>query len=137
MPVNKARKSVRLSELEDHIEISIEEDSEVLTVKDLKRHITELGEEGHEYSNWYVIERKRWKPNAQYMLETYIEQEYDNMYEDWDSRAMDCLTKDVVDKMQALLDEAFKGDSATEYWSYEMPVEIDVFPKQNNKKGNR
>ena len=121
-------KQLKLSELHDDIELSIEESTTVYTVAELKWEITELGEPHHESSNWYTIKRERWNPNARYMIDSYIENEQDSMYEDWDERAMDCVTDEVVSKIQAILDEAFKGDYATAYWTYEEPVEIDVFP---------
>lgn len=123
---------LKLSKLSDDIEVSAKESHIVYTVAELKREILELGEPHHETSNWYTIERKRWSPDAYSMVESYIENEYCNMYDGWNERAMDCITDEVVDKIQAILNEAFKGDYATAYWEYDKPVEIDVFP--NNKK---
>ncbi|HAM79579.1 MAG TPA: hypothetical protein DCO80_02065 [Ornithinibacillus sp.] len=121
-------KRLKLSELADDVEVSIEESSTVYTVAELKHEILEIGEPHHESSNWYTITRKRWKPNAMHMVENYIEREYDEMYEDWDSRAMDCLTDEVVSKIQSILDKAFEGDYATLYWTCEDRVEIDIQP---------
>lgn len=121
-------KKLKLSELADEVEVSIEESSNVYTVAELKHEILELGEPHHESPNWYTITRKRWKPNAMYMIETYIEREYDEMYEDWDNRALDCVTNEVIDKIQTILDEAFKDDYATTYWTYEDRLEIDIKP---------
>lgn len=119
---------LKLSQLADDIEISIEESHTVYTVAELKHEIIELGEAHHESSNWYTIKRQRWSPDARYMLERYIEDVYDEMYEDWDERANDCITDEVVKKIQEILDEAFKGDSVAVYWTYEQPVEIDIYP---------
>lgn len=122
-------KKLKLSELADDVEVSIEESSTVYTVAELKREILELGEPHHESPNWFTITRKRWNPSAMQMVESYIEREYDEMYEDWDNRAMDCMTDEVISKIQSILDEAFKGDYATVYWTYEDRVEIDIQPK--------
>ncbi|WP_017728546.1 hypothetical protein [Halalkalibacterium ligniniphilum] len=120
---------LKLSELSDDIEVSIEESSTVYTVAELKREIIELGEP-HDESSWYTITRKKWIPDARGMVEGYIESEYDNMYEDWDERAWDCvMNHGAIDKIQAILNETFKGEYATAYWTYEMPVEIDILPK--------
>lgn len=124
MQIVKKRK---LSELADDVEVSVEETSTVYTVAELKQEIA-TGEPHHETSNWFTIHRKKWTPDARAMTENYIESEYDNMYEDWDERAQSCFTQEVIDQLQKVLDAAFKSDYATEYWSYEDRVEIDVFP---------
>lgn len=80
-------KKVKLSELADDIEISIEESNTFYTVAELKREIIKLGKPHHESTNWYTIKMQRWSPDA-------------------------------------------KGDYATVYWTYEIPVEIDVFPEK-------
>jgi hypothetical protein len=120
---------LKLSQLPDSTEISAEDSNSVYTVKELKREILEFGEPHHETGSWYTLQHKRWHPSAASMIESYIESEYCDMYEDWDERANDCITQDVVNKVQSILNEAFKGDSATEYWSYIDPVEIDIFPE--------
>lgn len=119
---------LKLSELPDEVEVSREGSDTVYTVAELKREILELGEPHHEYSDWCTIERKRWSPEAYSMIESYIENEYCNMYDGWNERALDCITDEVINKIQAILDEAFEGDYATAYWEYDKPVEIDVFP---------
>lgn len=121
---------LKLSQLNDDVEISIEESNSVYTVAELKREILELGEEHHKSDNWYTIIRKQWKPSAINMIRDYIEREYDDMYEDWDERAMDCVSDTVVANIQTILDEAFESDYATAYWIYDKPVEIDIFPKE-------
>lgn len=121
---------LKLSELSDEVEVSIEESHIVYTVAELKSEIINLGEPHHESSNWYTIDRKRWLPSASHMVDNYIQSEYDDMYENWDERAMDCLSDEVIEKIQKILDEAFKGDHATVYWTYEKQVEIDIFPNK-------
>jgi hypothetical protein len=125
--LNVVRK-LKLSELNDDVEVSIEESSTIYTVGELKREILELGEEHHLSDNWYTVNRQKWNPSASSMIEGYIEREYDDMYEDWDERANDCFTDELVSKIQSILDEAFKSDYATVYWTCENRVEIDVFP---------
>ncbi len=122
--------TVKLSELADDVEVSIEESSTVYTVGQLKREILELGEPHHEKSNWCTITREKWTPNAERMLDSYIENEGCDMYEDWDERAWDCLPKEVVEKIQKILDEAFSTEYATAYWICDMAVEIDILPPE-------
>lgn len=121
-------KMMKLSQLADDVEISVEESHLTYTVAELKREILDLGEPHHETSNWCVIKRQKWSPNANYMVESYIELEAQEMYEDWDERAMDCMTDEVIEEIQAILEKAFNSDHATAYWTYENPVEIDIFP---------
>lgn len=123
---------LKLSMLNDDVEVSSEDTNITYTVAELKTEITEMGEEHHLTNNWYTIKKKKWKPSADTMIESYIESEYDDMYEDWDERANDCITDEVKSKIQAILDEAFKDDYATVYWTYEKPVEIDIFPPKVN-----
>lgn len=122
---------LKLSELPDDVEVSSIESSTVYTVAEVKQEIIDLGEPHHESPNWYTVKRKRWSADAKWMIESYIDSEYDNMYEDWDERAKDCITDDVINQIQAILDEAFKGDSVAVYWDYDNFVEIDVFPNKN------
>lgn len=120
----------KLSELSNEIELCVEESSIIYTVAELKREILELGEPHHETDTWFIIKKKKWKPDVVRMVEQYIENEYDDMYEDWDERAMECMTDEHLNKIQEILNEAFKGEDATVYWSYEESVEIDIFPSE-------
>lgn len=120
----KVNESVKLSSLPADTLVSYEDARYTLTAAELIEKVTE-GEYG-EWLTWYVATEKRWQPNAKYMLERYIENEYDELYEEWDEKAFDCLNQDHYDRIQAVLDEAFKGDSATVYWVLDGPVvEID------------
>jgi hypothetical protein len=123
---------LKLSMLAEDVEISIEESHTVYTVAELKREITELGEPHHESANWYTIKREKWVPDAESMLDRYIDCEKDDLYEDWDESAWDCVMRNnAIDKIQAILDETFNSDYATTYWTYDKSVEIDIFPKNN------
>lgn len=118
--------SVYLSELPTKTELSFEDAGYTITAYELKIELTKY--DGQELANetWHTIQRKRWKPNAHHMIETYIDHQYDDMYEEWDTRAKECLNDEHYQKIQEVLNEAFKGDSATEYWSYEKGVIIDT-----------
>ncbi|MCY8922160.1 hypothetical protein QFZ25_001845 [Bacillus atrophaeus] len=120
----RIKEPLKLSQLQDDVEISIEETNDVYTVAEVKEEIR--NGEVCQNDNWFVIERRVWRPNAASMIESYIENEHCYMYEDWDERANDCITSDVVEKIQSVLDEAFKGDYATAYWTYKQPIEIDI-----------
>ncbi|MFY0521419.1 hypothetical protein ACOMCU_26920 [Lysinibacillus sp. UGB7] len=121
--------TLKLSELADDVEVSVEESNTVYTVAELKREILELDEPHHKTPNWSTVIRQKWSPCANSMLDSYIDNEYQEMYEDWDDRAWDMVAKhDLENKIQALLDEAFESDYATAYWTYDKPVEIDIYP---------
>ncbi|MDP4084693.1 MAG: hypothetical protein Q8934_08780 [Bacillota bacterium] len=123
---------LKLSQLSDNVEVSIEESSTVYTVAKLKREIIELGEPHHESSNWYTVVRRKWEPSAESMIDTYLENESCDLYEDFNSVAMDEMPKEAIEKIQSILDEVFKNNSVCDYWTYDKPVEIDIFPKEFN-----
>ena len=119
---------LKLSELDNNLEVASVNASGVYTVEELKDEIMG-GEPHHETKGWYIVGRKKWKPNAHNMLENYIEGESDEMYEDWEERVLSNLTDEAVAKIQAVLDEVLDHDYVTEYYTYETPIEIDIFPK--------
>lgn len=117
--------TLKLSQLADDIQITSDSNTtRVWEVEELKWAIYDgfdpIGE-------WYTVKSKKWKPSARFMIESYIENEYDSMYEDWDERAMDCISDTLIENIQTLLDEAFKCDLVSIYYEYDKPVEIDVY----------
>lgn len=118
----------KLSELSKDVELSYEDAGFAYTAAELKQELLNSLVD-NEYllsKDWFLIERKHWKPDARNMIDVYIENEYQEMYEDWDERAMDCISDEIISKLQNVLEEALKGDSVTEYWNYTESVEIDV-----------
>lgn len=121
-------KKLKLSEMNNEVEISIEESHIVYTVAELKREVMEMGEEHHLSSNWYTVTRRKWKPSAENMADGYLDTESDDLYEDFYSAAMSTLSKGAIEKIQHILNEVFDNNSVSDYWTYEIPVEIDVLP---------
>ena len=115
---------IKLSQLSNDTEISYEDSFCTITVGELKQLIKDGEYEGETY---YTIQRRKWQPSAQGMIQDYIESESQEMYEDWDERANDCIDDAVISNVQAILDEAFKGDSVTAYWTHENEIVIDYF----------
>lgn len=110
------KETVLLSELSNDEMLAYEDGHEVYTPQELRERI-EAGEELNHHT-WYVSTPQEWKPSAKQMIDDHIENEYDNgMYEDWDDRARDCITQEHIDKIQAVLDDMFKGDSVRKYWT--------------------
>lgn len=123
----KLNKPLKLSNLPHHIEVCNEETHDIYMVAELIDEIRD-GETSPE-GNWFLIKRRRWEPSANAMIDRYIEAEHEEMYEGWAERADDCFTKEVVEKIQEVLNHAFRGDYATSYWTSEQSVEIDIFPQ--------
>lgn len=119
---------IKLSEMNDEIEVSIEESSVVYTVGELKKEILEMGEEHHLSSNWYTVIKRKWKPSAEDMADRYLDNESDELYEDFYSAAMSELSNGAIEKIQHILDGVFGNNTVSDYWTYETPVEIDVSP---------
>ncbi|MFT9820322.1 hypothetical protein [Lysinibacillus sp. NPDC056185] len=46
------------------------------------------------------------------------------MYEDWDDRANECVTDEILQKIQTILDKAFASDSVKQYWTLEKKIVI-------------
>ena len=107
--------TVLLEDLKNDEMVSFEDANYTLTVSQLKEELMEDSETAKK--TWYVAVPETWTPDARSMLETYLENEYQEMYEDWDERAADCVTDDVVQKLQAIMDDAFKSPNVKNYWS--------------------
>lgn len=120
--------NLKLSQLADETEISLEESNRVYTVAELKREILELGEEHHLDGGWYTVTREKWHPSAEYMITNYIEQEQAEMYEDWGVQAIGHISDEQINQIQKILDSAFEQAAVTDYWKYDKLVEIDIFP---------
>ncbi|WP_277585856.1 hypothetical protein [Psychrobacillus antarcticus] len=121
--------NLKLSQLNDDVEISLEESHSVMTVEQVKREILELNEEHHLAGEWYTVNRIKWEPCALSMVTQYVEDQEDDMYEDWGEQALKHISTEVIQQIQKLLNEAIKGSSVNDVWKYDIPVEIDVFPK--------
>ncbi|QQO40663.1 hypothetical protein 000TH008_235 [Bacillus phage 000TH008] len=128
-------KMLKLSELPDYVELSIIDSSLVYTVEELKKEIAEYGEPHHLAGDWYVIQRKKWVPNAVDMVDCYLESKADDMYDDWYERAFECFSQRQFSKIQSVLEEAFDTDYATAYWDYCDSVAIDIIPHHKDKCG--
>lgn len=103
-----------LSTLSDDVILSYEYATYTLTPSELRQRI----EEGEALGNhtWYVCTPHKWKADAKRMIESYIDDQCQDMYEDWEEHAMDCLQQEHYDRIQAILDEAFSSEAVTDYW---------------------
>lgn len=117
---------IGLSQLPNETEISIEESNEVITAAELRKELLTDGDLRRANANWYTIKRMIWKPDARTMITDYIDQQCDEMYEDWDEHALGCIKKEHIQKLQAVLDDAFTSEEITDYWIYEKEIMIDT-----------
>lgn len=118
--------AVKLSELDPESFLLINGGS----VRETKHLVEELRNgdiEVNDVGSIYTAKVKLWEPSAKRMVETYIDQQQDEMYEDFDIRAFDCFTEDDLGKIQDIIDAVFARDKGIEtcYWE-DIPVIIDV-----------
>lgn len=96
--------------------------------KTVEEVITEIkdGEPHGDYA-WYLTKVHYWKPDAERMIDRYIQDEYEDMYEDWDERAYD-IFKRLVPQIQKILEETVEKnkDCVSVYYTCGEEVEIDV-----------
>lgn len=121
---------LKLSQLDNGVQIANEFHTINSEVGELKDDIIEHNTPYHNVKgDWFVITPAKWEPNAKDMLDGYIESIYQEMYEDWDDRAWNCITDEVINKIQKILDETF-DEATTNYWEFDFskPVEIDIRP---------
>lgn len=118
---------LKLSQLSDDVEIANKNTVRIWTVEELKNEIIQFGDE--QTGKWFIAKPKKWQPCAQSMIENYIENQADEMYEDWEERANNCVSSALIQNIQILLDGAFNNSDATDYWEWGTPVEIDILPK--------
>jgi hypothetical protein len=122
---------VKLSTLPDVALLSYEDAHETITASELRERIKN-GEESGRIS-WYTCEERRWFADAKAMIERHIEDQYDQMYEDWDEKAIETLNNKVneehIANIQLTLNEMFFSDYVSKYWTLEERVELDSFLK--------
>ncbi|KQN96921.1 hypothetical protein [Paenibacillus sp. Leaf72] len=118
--------SIKLSVLAADTILGYEDARYTLTAEELRQKLAD-GEYTSEIT-WYVATGRQWAPDAKKMVEQYIENENNNdLYEGWDARAYKCMKPEHYERIQIIMDEAFKSTYATQYWTLEGPiVEIDV-----------
>ena len=111
---------IKLSSLEDEVLVLHVDYLTPISAQEL-RDLLKEGEASTE--EWYVTEKRKWTPDARYMLNTYIENEADAMYEDWEDNAFACVNKEWVYKIDDILEKMFDESTRTYYVGTQ---EIDV-----------
>lgn len=118
---------IKLSELKDEDVIYPPDHHGVWTVKEFKKEWTNEWDREHlSKFQWCLGERLEWSPDAEYMIESYIDSQYDSMYEDWDDFISSfLLDKEVIEQVQEVLDEKLKNID-TSYYEAVADVVIDI-----------
>lgn len=115
---------VKLSELKDDEKI-IDESGNVYDVEEVKGDLRYFKDEGKKL---YTTIEYHAHIDAKDMLESAIESEYDNMYEDWEERILDDITDDDIKKIQVVIDDVLnrnKGQNTAYYQDKEIEVDIE------------
>lgn len=110
---------VKLSELSDEKQLSYEGATCAYTVQQVRELINDDGEWA--MHDWQVCSPRTWKPSAENMIDTYISQEHDELYEDWDVDAAGKVTKEGIAEIQAVIDKMF---GEYQYWMFDGPEVI-------------
>ena len=110
---------VKLSELKDDMKV-INENLSIYTVKDVKNDL--LYFEGNII---YTAKEYQASIDARSMLESAIESEYDNMYEDWNEHILDDVIEDDIVELQTILD-AILSRSKDQNIAYYQDEEIEI-----------
>jgi len=109
----------KLSELNDKTNVIREYTEGVYTAWDIRDDLQDFQKEGIRF---YTVKEYQASINARDMIETAIEYEYDNMYEDWDEKILESITEKDIKKLQDILDNILIGEI-----SYIQDIEIDIF----------
>lgn len=117
---------IKLSTLSEETFIVSEEYGRI-SVSDMKSEILVYGRDCSK-EKWFLPIDKKWTPCAEYMVQTYIEGEADEMYEDWDDKAVGCFKQNDYDRIQSILEEVFARDNVIDYYEFGEQIEIDIMP---------
>ncbi|KXZ17913.1 hypothetical protein AXI59_01295 [Bacillus nakamurai] len=127
MKINLKQPAMKLSELPGEMEIAASNNLSLLyTVDEVKAEIE--GGEPHHEDRWFIIERREWKPNVDLMIDRYLDDVDEDMYEGFYEKAKANISDDVIQKIQLILEGALNKPNITDYWTLEEEVNIDIFP---------
>ena len=115
----KSKNIVKLSELKDD-EIIMNDMKQTYTVKEVRNDPSICN------NKLYTTREYEAHIDARSMLESALESEWGNMYEDWYERVLDDITSDDVDKIQEIIDNMLSRNEEqnTSYWQmYKIDVE--------------
>lgn len=112
---------IKLSELKDDA-IVIDENLSVYAVEEVKNDLQYFKDKNKKL---YTTTEYHAGIDARDMVESAIEREYDNMYEDWDEKILDDITDEDVQRIQDVLDEILNRNKQQNI-SYFQDKEIEI-----------
>ncbi|HHX62334.1 MAG TPA: hypothetical protein GX707_16725 [Epulopiscium sp.] len=115
---------IKLSELKDDAKV-VDERGNVEDVIDVKYDVKH-GSFNNVKPKFYTTMAYRACIDARNMLESAIESEDDNMYEDWYERILNDVTDEDVEKIQIILDGILSRNPESNT-AYYQGKEIDIF----------
>ena len=110
---------IKLSYLKND-EMLLVGDNLVISKEDYLKEMKE-----HEGKEVYLTLEYKANINARSMLDSAIECEADNMYEDWDNNIWDDITETDITELQNILDKILSRSNNVSYLAYQR-VEIDI-----------
>lgn len=111
--------AIKLSELKND-EMLLVGESLVLSKEDYLKEMKE-----HEGKEVYLTFKYKANINARSMLDSAIECEADNMYEDWDNDIWDDIKETDITELQNILDKILSRSDNVSYQAYKR-VEVDI-----------
>ena len=114
---------IKLSDLDDKTNVVGEYEQGIHTVWDIRNSLKDFQNEKIKY---YTTKEYKATINAREMIESAIENEYDNMYEDWEERILGDITEEDIKKIQDILDDILSRDKVGNT-SYYQDKEIDLY----------
>lgn len=111
--------SLKLSELKKDDMLLVGE-CDVLSKEDFLKEIQE-----HEGKEIYTTTEYKANIDARSMLDSAIECEADNMYEEWDCDILNDITETDISELQKILDKILSRSNNTTYMA-DKKVEIDI-----------
>ncbi|MGY5237904.1 GTP-binding protein [Clostridium tertium] len=112
---------IKLSELKDNEMLLIDDDYNSIMSKE--DYLEDL--ESYKGYEVYTTTEYRANINAKYMLESAIECEADNMYEDWETDIWDDINEEDIEKLQKIVNRILSGNRNISYIANKR-VEIDI-----------
>lgn len=113
---------IKLSELQNDVKV-MDENSNVHDVKDVKNDLKHWKDKCRKL---YTTTQYQANINAKDMLESAIEDEYQNMYEDWDDKILNDISDEDIEKIQAVLDDILNRNKEQNIAYYlEKEIEVD------------
>lgn len=114
---------VKLSELQDDVKV-IDENLSIYDVGEVKNDLQYFKDKNKKL---YTTSEYRASIDARDMLESAIESEYDNMYEDWYEIILQDITDEDIGRLQSVIATILRrgGDQNIAYYENK-EIEIDI-----------